>query len=144
MNRPHTTKCRSATPRGGFVTVVIIVVLAIAVVYCGAWLRTALLDLRGQRLAEDRLQAGWLAEAGLRRGAAQMSADGSFRGETWIVPGTELSRPHNAAVEIRIELLTGDDGQIRITAAVRYPEDLPRVRVTKSVTFTHSSEVNKL
>lgn len=128
--------------RRGMALIVVISVFAVAMALGAAWTKSALLRLRRQQLAEQRAQAVWLAEAGVRRGAAQLAADPNFAGEAWLVAAAELSRPADASVEIEIEIERIEDApeSARITAIAAYPAMRPRVRVRKTVAFSLSTE----
>lgn len=128
---------RALSRRAGFAAVVVLVVFAVVMSLCGAWLKNAMTSARQQRLSEERLQAAWLAEAGVRRGAARWTADAGYAGEEWRLSGEEISRPAGAVVIIRIEPIEDEPNQVQIVARARYPHASPRVRVTKRVNFQH-------
>jgi hypothetical protein len=115
--------------------IVVIAVFAVAMALSAAWTKAALGRLHHEQLAEKRAQAAWLAEAGVRRGAAQLAADATFTGEGWLVPAKELSRPADARVEITIERTEDAPELAHITAVAAYPAERPRVRVRKTVTL---------
>jgi type II secretory pathway component PulK len=121
---------------------IILVVFAVTMALAGVWTRRTLTAHRGQRLAAERLQVRWLAEAGVRRAAARLSAVDGYAGEEWTIPGEKLKLAGSAGVLIRVEP-ADDDGRFRLTARARYPHDDVRVQFTKTVTFTpanHESE----
>jgi type II secretory pathway component PulK len=113
---------------------IILVVFAVTMALAGVWTRRALAAHRDQRLAAERLQVCWLAEAGVRRAAARLSADSGYDGEEWTVPGEKLKLAGSARVLIRVEPADGDG--FLLTARARYPQDDVRVQFTKTVTFT--------
>jgi hypothetical protein len=114
----------------------VIAVFAIAATLCTLWARLSLQHQRDQRLAEERVQAAWLAEAGVRRGAANWSRDPAFVGETWEIAGVEIDRPSGAAVVIQVFPDGADPRAARIEVRVRYPAKRPRVSLTKTLLFT--------
>jgi hypothetical protein len=127
--RPPTTRRRGAA------LLIILVVFAVTMALAGVWTRRSLAAYRGQRLAGERLQVRWLAEAGVRRAAARLSADADYDGEEWTIAADELNFPKAASVLLRVE--RGDeDGEYRLTARARYPRQEHRAQVTKIVTFT--------
>ena len=134
MNAPA-HPCRRPCRQAGFAAVVVLVALAVAMALCGAWLKSAISSARQQRLVEDRVQTAWLAEAGVRRGAARWSADADYAGEEWQLSGEDISQRAGALVIIRIEPIEDEPNQVQIVARARYPHASPRVRVTKRVTF---------
>jgi type II secretory pathway component PulK len=131
----HRPNRRTPTPRRGAALLIILVVFAVTMALAGVWTRRTLTAHRGQRLAAERLQVRWLAEAGVRRAAAQLSADGAYDGEEWTIPGGDLKLAGSAGVLIRVELVDSD-GRFRLTARARYPQDDVRVQFTKTATFT--------
>ncbi len=127
---------RSRRPRRGFGVVSVIAAFAIATTVCAVWTKVCLDQHRSQRLDEERVQAAWLADAGVRRGAARLAADPQYDGEAWQIDAADLGRPAAAAVVIRIEPSDGPLGKFRIVARAAYPRDKPRIAVTKTVSFT--------
>jgi hypothetical protein len=127
---------RTARARRGLGVIPVIAVFAIAVTVCALWTKSSISVHRDQLLREDRAQAVWLAEAGVRRAAARRAADAAFDGETWEIAADEIGRLSSAAVVIRLEPLDASPGAIRITASARYPADNPRVTISKTVIFT--------
>jgi type II secretory pathway component PulK len=134
------TRSRAARSRRGMAILVVIAVFGIVMAICAAWTKSALARLQHQQLAEQKAQATWLAEAGVRRGAALLSADSSYDGESWLVPAAELARLADARVEIEIEPADEPSPGTRITAVATYPAQQPRVRVRKTVTFSLPAE----
>jgi type II secretory pathway component PulK len=118
----------------------VLVVFVVAAALCAAWTKSTLQHFREQQLREQRTQTQWLAEAGIRRGAARLAADSTFTGETWRIPAAELARPDDASVVIRIESAADDQGVDRIVAIAAYPADQPRVRITKIVNYNPPTE----
>jgi type II secretory pathway component PulK len=131
---------RGTQQRRGMTLIVVIAVFAVAMALCAAWTKAALGRLHHEQLAEQRVQAAWLAEAGVRRGAAQLAADGTYAGESWLVPAAELARPGDARVDIEIDVADNAPEVARITAVAAYPADRPRVRIRKTVTFPLPAE----
>lgn len=123
----------AARPRRGVVLIVLLAVFAIVATIAGAWARSVVQDRRVEALRRDRVQVRWLAEAGVRRAAARLSADPAYVGETWQIAASELGRPESAAVTIHIEPVVDGAGQVRLTARARYPQSHPRVRESKTV-----------
>jgi Tfp pilus assembly protein PilX len=78
--------------RSGFVLMTAMVLLAVAMAIVVGWVKIAVLEVRETHLAEDRLQAEWLAESALARAGAKLLADRDYHGETWQVTAPELGR----------------------------------------------------
>ena len=72
-------------------------------IICAGLLKVALAR-RAEVGAEERgLQADWLAESGLERASARLSAAGDYSGETWQIPAEELGGRASGTVAIRVE-----------------------------------------
>ena len=135
MKRPLIDR-RPPAPQRGFATIAIIAVLAILMMLAGVWTRTAARQARQMRRQEERAQAQWLAEAGVRRAAARLARDAAYTGEDWLIDAEELGRQHDAEVAIEVAPAEAAPGELRLIAKARYPRDAARVRITKSVLFT--------
>lgn len=129
-------RSRSVSRRRGIAAIIVIAVLAMTIAFAGVWARRIVMERRAARRAEEQQQARWLAEAGVRRAAARLSADPAYTGETWLIDAAEIDRPSSA--EIEISIVPGDSATAPATlvAKARYPLDEPRVRSTKSIIFT--------
>jgi type II secretory pathway component PulK len=117
--------------------------LAIAVLVClivltliaGALLRVGAAQRDEIRAEERRLQAEWLAEAGLRRALARLDADPAYTGETWNIEARELGAADSATVAIAIERQLGETKSRTIRVRADYPRDPPnRARRTRQIT----------
>jgi hypothetical protein len=118
--------------------------LAIAVLIClivltlisGAILRVGAAQRDEVRAQERRLQAEWLAEAGLRRAFARLDADPGYAGETWQIDARALDSSDAATVAIAVERTPGDRKARTIRVRVDYPRDPPRrVRCSRQTTI---------
>ncbi len=78
--------------RTGYVLLIVMVFLAIAMTLVVGWARIAMLNYRQIGSVENRLQADWLAESALERAGAKLLADRSYQGETWQVSAADLGR----------------------------------------------------
>jgi hypothetical protein len=74
--------------------------------------------LRGE---EQRIQAEWLAEAGLERAAAKLSATGDDKPETWNITDDELGGRGAGRVTIRWDEATPDTQDRRVHIEAEYP-----------------------
>lgn len=153
-NIPSTVSVfRRSSPRRsrrGAVLIIVIAVFAIVMALAAVWGKRMVADYRRQRRVEQRAQAEWLAEAGVRRAAARLTIDPAYAGETWTVSAKELNQQAGAAVEISVEPLaasvnapettadadTPTAQTYRLTARARYPAPDPRVQSTKIIEFT--------
>ena len=126
----------AASPRRGVAAIIIIAVLAMTMAFAGVWARRIVLERRAARRAEEQQQARWLAEAGVRRAAARLSADPAYTGEAWIIDAAEIDRPSPAEIEIVVEPSDSATAPATLVAKARYPRDVPRVQSTKTIKFT--------
>jgi len=100
---------------------VAIVCLALVVLLLGALLRLAVAHQRQVQYEQMRLQADWLAEAGVQRAVYRVEEDQAYTGETWHVSAEDLGGAEGGEVAILVSALAEDPGvrQVRVTA--RYP-----------------------
>ena len=129
-------RSRAPRPRRGMAVIIIIAVLAMTMAFAGVWARRIVIERRAARRAEEQQQARWLAEAGVRRAAARLSADPAYSGETWLIDAVEIDRPSPAAIEINVAPGESTGSPSMLTAKASYPRDEPRVRSTKTIQFT--------
>ena len=138
FNRKNAKDLRS--PRRGVAIIAVIALYAVAITMIGAWIQTALSHQRQARLRHEKVQATWLADAGIRRAAAQLFKDSSYVGEHWLIESDQLGGKHAATVEIRIEAIPPASEldnesavRVRIVATAELPPGTRRhVRHTKS------------
>ena len=121
---------------GGFGIIPLLAAFAVISALCLLWTKSSIARARDLALREERIQAQWLAEAGVRRGAARLVGDGSYDGEVWMIAAAELGRRAGARVVISIESASDATGEMRILARASYPDVAERVAASKSVTFT--------
>jgi hypothetical protein len=121
--------------RRGAVLIVLLAVFAVTIGLAGVWTRRIVADHRQQRRAAQRVQASWLAEAGVRRAAAQVIANPDYQGEEWSIAAEELGQSYAAVVILRIEPSADADAS-QIVAEARCPEQNARVRITRTVLYT--------
>ena len=122
--------------RRGMGLIPVIAVFAIAITICAVWTKFSIRQQLDQRMSEDRIQASWLADAAVRRGAALRTLDPEFDGETWEISAEKIGRPSAASVTIHVEPIEESLGDVRITARASYPQNRPRITVSRSAVFT--------
>jgi Tfp pilus assembly protein PilX len=136
MRNAHQCRNRPTSHRRGAVLIVLLAVFAVTMALAGLWARRIVSEHRLAHRVAQRAQAQWLAEAGVRRAAAQLTADPNFTGEEWSIAADDLGQSYSALVVLSIEPVADAPGSYRITAEARCPEQKPRVRITKTVAFT--------
>jgi Tfp pilus assembly protein PilX len=123
-------------PRRGLLTIAVLVCLIVLALIAGAILCTGVARRDEVRAQERRLQAEWLAEAGLRRALARLDADPAYTGETWQIDAHALDSPDAATVAIALERPPGDPTARTIRVQADYPRDPPRrVRCSRQTTI---------
>jgi flagellin-like protein len=116
--------------RKGLTSVVVLVLLVVLTIIAGALLRLSSIQRDRLRAAERRLQAEWLAQAGLDRALFKLASDSKYAGETWELSPADLAidetkRPANgpaAVVSIKVES-SQPQGEKLIEVVADYPPD---------------------
>jgi type II secretory pathway component PulK len=128
------TASRTARPRRGMLAIAILVCLIVLALIAGALLRIGAAQRDEVRAQERRLQAEWLAEAGLQRAMARLDADPEYTGETWDIDARALGAADPATVAIAVERSPGDAKTRTIRVRADYPRDPPRrARCTRQI-----------
>ncbi len=112
--------------RRGLLAIAVMVCLIVLALIAAAILRTGRAQRDEVRIQERRLQAEWLAEAGLWRALARLDAEPGYTGETWQIDAKALDAPDAATVAIAIERPPGDPKARTIRVRADYPRDPPR------------------
>jgi hypothetical protein len=133
---------RVARPRRGAITIVVLVCLVVITAICGVLLRLGLDERRRICAEERRLQAEWLVQSGLERGASRLAAaPGDYRGETWEISAADLGGPDPARVTIAVEPAGEDQGRRHIRVEADYPRDATeRARASRRVAVAAGPE----
>jgi type II secretory pathway component PulK len=130
MDHSHPTRSKPRRRRGAVMFAVLVSLVVVTALVAG-WTSDGLSLSRKSRDAEQRLQADWLAEAGLDRAAARLAVDHNYSGETWTIAPAELSSADGGRVEIHVAA-TG--ASRRISVAADYPADPQRrCRIRKEI-----------
>jgi hypothetical protein len=133
--------------RRALTSIAVILCLIVITLIGAALLKVCLAQRAAAAMDERRLQAEWLAESGLDRAVARLSADASYTGEEWPVLALDLSLPGGsthgpegaaappaARVMITVDRAPDDANRRRVRVQADYPLDPPeRARHTKEV-----------
>lgn len=141
---------RSSSPHGrrGLTTVAVLICFVVLGLMITALVKLGVAYRDQIRTTERRLQAEWLAEAGVDRALAKLSHSADYKGETWQIPVDELGLPAvkesekgpAAVVKIEVERAKGENGGRIVRVRADYPPDPPkRVRVSREVVAPKSS-----
>ncbi|MCE9556150.1 MAG: hypothetical protein K8T91_22605 [Planctomycetes bacterium] len=89
-----------------------------------------------------RVQAEWLATAGLERGAVRLLAEADYRGEAWSLSAADLGGPDGGKVTIRVEPQVGPAGQFTISAIAEAGSVAGKqVRAARTITIDRQAAV---
>jgi type II secretory pathway pseudopilin PulG len=125
--------------RRGLTAVAVLVCLIIITMVSGAVIRVGVARRDEVRAQERRLQAEWLAEAGIQRALARLDADPAYTGETWDIAARDLDSADGAVVTITVGPAAGEPKRKVVRVQADYPRDPSRrARNTKVL---HSSLV---
>ena len=109
---------------------ILLILMAISSVLIGTVIQSHTQMIR----EEQHLQAALLAEAGLRRGIAQLRNDSAFRTETWQVPAEPTAGLDVATVNIVVSEASDAQGQRTVSATAEYPVGIPNsIRITREL-----------
>jgi hypothetical protein len=140
--------CHRIHRRRALTSIAVIVCLIVITLIGAALLKVGLAQRALAAVDERRLQAEWLAESGLDRALARLSADANYTGEEWPVRAEDLSlSPDSIAVHpggsaagpaalitISVDRPKGSANRRRIRVQADYPLDpSKRSRHTKEV-----------
>jgi hypothetical protein len=139
-SRRHVRTARARGHERGAISIFVLVCLLVIGMICAAILRIGFSERARLRVEERRLQAEWLVESGLERGAAKLAASPAYAGETWDLPAEELGGGHTGRVTISVEGPAKGVGLKRLRVRAEYPRDgALSIRLTKEITVGGSS-----
>ncbi|MGE5191606.1 MAG: hypothetical protein ACM3U2_03835 [Deltaproteobacteria bacterium] len=143
MKRIHhfSPRAQHAGSRRGAFIVVVMVCLLVAGMLVASLLKLALLQDRQLVYEQARLQAAWLAEAGLDRAAGRLAREPAYAGETWDIDADQLGGGDAAAVVIRVQIEETRPQQRTIVVEAHFPAEGPyQARLTRETTVILSKE----
>ena len=119
--------------RRGVALLFAVACLSLLVLVFGSMFRLGFAERGQARREERRVRALWLAESGLERAWAKLSAHPEYRGETWELSAETLGGPEAAALLVTVEPI---DDRYRVTSRADVPRSgSSRVRQTRVATF---------
>jgi len=137
---------RSSNPhdRRGLTTVAVLICLVVLGLMIGVLVKLGVAYRDQVRTAERRLQAEWLAEAGVDRALARLAQNADYEGERWEIPAdalgspdaktTEKEKPPEAVVAIEVKRPKDQGGGPIVRVTADYPPAPPRrVRASREV-----------
>ncbi len=103
--------------------------------------RTERLQSQGE---ERRLQAEWLAEAGLERASARLARNRQYKGETWDIAAEDLGGRDAGLVTIVVETPKNEPTHRLVTVEADYPvEPERRARQRRSLAIELGPETTQ-
>lgn len=122
MNAHRTFANPSGRPdRRGIVSIAALVALLVVALIGAALLKVALARRVEAVMEERRGQAGRLADSGVGRALARLSASADYTGETWTIPSEEIANRGPATVSIRVESQAGPSARRTVRVQADYP-----------------------
>lgn len=135
MHRAPARPRPTATRRGAIIVIAMISLLLISAIAVSL-VRLGLTQQRQIRREQIRLQAEWLAEAGLERGAAAFRRDAEYRGERWRIAAEDLDGRQSGVVQIGVQPSESMEGSVLLKVVATFPEETEhRAQVTREVSF---------
>ena len=117
IERQHPT--RREPRQRGVVLVSVVVCLAVAILFVGAMLNTALLTRRHIRTEKRLRQAEWLVQAGAERAAFRLANDVEYNGEEWSLAAETIVGTQPGLVDISVRRETAERASVSVVA--EYP-----------------------
>src|SRR5262245_52332864 len=101
---------RTVAARRGSGLVIALVTLLVVTSIMASIMHALLIELRQTRQTVNEVQAQWLADAAVERGAARLAAQPNYDGESWSVdfPTSSSSTGSHGIIEIKIEQVEGE------------------------------------
>jgi hypothetical protein len=116
------------------VVVVAMIVLLLVSMIGVSLVRLALAQQKQVHREQIRLQAEWLAEAGLNRGAARLAADPEYTGEDWRIAPEALKTRRGGLVKIGVEPDEPQTAEATLRVTATFPvETEHRAQVSRAV-----------
>ena len=113
---------RCADRRGAVVVVAMITLLLVSMIGVSL-VRLALAQQKQVQREQLRLQAEWLTEAGLNRGAARLAADPEYMGEDWQIEAQALKSRRGGSVRIAVEPAEPQSAEGTLRVIATFPAD---------------------
>ena len=121
--------------RRGLALIPSMVCLLLVSLLSAALLKNAHMQRMLARGEQRRMQAEWLAEAGLARAAAKLAGDRKYQGETWELTGAEMGGEESAVVRISLKRIEKDARRGLLSVQADFPkDDVGRARISKELT----------
>lgn len=125
----------------GVALIVVLIGMAVTTVIFLSVLKLMAVQRQSVELQIRQIQAGWLAESAVQRTTARLSAEATYRGETWNLSAEELGGRDGASIAIHVEDFPGKPDRRTIHVVADYPADPSRrARQSREVIVTIKAE----
>ena len=132
------------TNRRGITLVMMICVMTVVAVVSAGILALMASDRQVLQREAARLQAEWLATAGLERGAARLLAEAEYRGETWPLTAADLDGRDAGSVTIRVKPQAELAGPFTIIAEAEAGRiEGKQARVVRTITLDRQAAMDQ-
>ncbi|TWU12696.1 hypothetical protein CA54_15210 [Symmachiella macrocystis] len=120
--------------RRGAALIVAMICALLVTIMLGTMVKITLTRAHQARHREQALQADWLAEAGLERARAMLTAQTDYTGETWAITEETLGGPYHGTVTITVAAIP-ENSQVReVSVQSDYPAgQTERIRKSKQI-----------
>jgi hypothetical protein len=120
----------------GTALILVLVALAVTTLLFMAAMKMIVVQRKTIEVNARQIQAGWLADSGIRRAAARLAAEADYRGETWNISAEDLGGRDGGIVTIKVEQVPGKADRRAVHVEADYPPELEqRARETRDVTI---------
>ncbi|WP_339909699.1 hypothetical protein [Symmachiella dynata] len=120
--------------RRGAALIVAMICTVLVTLMLGTMVKITLTRAQQARHREHALQADWLAEAGLERAQALLTAQPDYQGETWDIEAETLGGPYRGTVTIRVAAIPENPQARDVSVQAEYPAgQIERIRKSKQI-----------
>ena len=124
---PDRSQARCLRYNRGAALIVVLIGMAVATTIFLSVLKLIAVQRQSVELQTRQIQASWLAESAVQRAAARLSAEASYRGETWNISAQDMGGRDDATITICVDAVSGRPDRRTIHVEADCPTD-PRQR----------------
>jgi type II secretory pathway component PulK len=140
MHRHNPTSTADVSRRGAVMLYALVCLMLLSLIGASL-LKLATAQRHQVRREQSRMQAAWLAEAGIERAVALLADDADYAGETWELSADDIGGADAASVQIEVVTTEADSRQRTVAVTAEYPNDADRrARVSKQVDFQFDAD----
>ena len=125
---------RASHNRRGAALIVAMICAVLVTLMLSTMVKITLTRAQQARHREQALQADWLAEAGVERAQAMLTAQPDYQGETWAIEAETLGGPYHGAVTITVAAIPENPQARDVRVQADYPAgQTERIRKSKQI-----------